>query len=48
MQAAFNNSQRRAEQLERERNGVRKAEATLRSEMEVMRRSLGQADVVQL
>ena len=48
MQAALNYSQRRAEQLERERNGLRKAGATLRGEMEVMRRSLGQADVVQL
>jgi hypothetical protein len=48
MQAALNNAQRRAEQTERERNGIRKVEATLRSEMEVMRRSLGQADVVRI
>ena len=46
MQAALNNAQRRAEQLERERNGTRNTEAALRDEMNVMRRSLGQADVV--
>ncbi len=38
----------RAEQLEREKDALRKSEVSLRAEMDVMRRCLGQADAVKL
>lgn len=46
MQTAAQNALLRAEQLEREKDALRKSEVSLRAEMDVMRRCLGQADVV--
>lgn len=48
MQAAAQNALLRAEQLEREKDALRKSEVSLRAEMDVMRRCLGQADAVKL